>query len=625
MASECTLSKGLLPALSDEQTQTSLNIQEIEELRSIECEETQPGDDANIASIDRITQDGTMLRPNSLPAGVELSSIDSSSNRITVPETFQSLSFKHVDSFVSAATTPDLELSPLDMSTQGETPFASLLTAPEGNFYSAVTSPLDDTDSLSKHPIKDNSVSEFVEKVTLLQETVQEREVSLEESKQQIKEIQDQLEKAELKLASVREERSLYEDQLRISQTGMKSVIPKMETSVRKLRSDLTDIRTAVQSDKHAFQEIILASVSSVEGFCDKVQSLVKEREVAAVNEAVDLLQVQSDAKCNDLTKDLERAQEEVESCGRELHEARERLKEKEAELTTLKERSCQELEELRLQLEEQQSEKLTVVKSKSEKDIQDLQSTIKEHEDAIRMMRETAEEEVAMLEERLAAEKEEALNALRTELMEKHNQEMDAKQRLLQDTQLEELAKFRNTAELKMDAACEELTQTLNKAKEDELNDLKVTMESSHRGEVQLLCRELKNKLLQVKEIQDETSEDIKQELCSVRILYEQLIESSHLRMTEMEQSFVTCSQSTSELSEEQQQSDEQLGDVAQMSSSVMRTLEREQVGMVAERQQAFNEAVSRVAVTKDKTIEELRRKVAKLSERENRNQGMF
>ena len=220
LGSECALSKALLPALSDEQTQTSLNIQGIEELRSIETEGTQ-SDDAKISTTDRTTPDGNMLRPNPLPAGVELSSIDSSSNRIAVPETLQSLSFRHVDSFVSAATTPDLELSPLDMSTQGETPFASLLTAPEGNFYSAVTSPLDETDSLSKHPIKDNSVSEFVEKVTILQETIQEREASLEESQHQIKEIQDQLEKAELKLASIKDERSLYADQLRISQTGM--------------------------------------------------------------------------------------------------------------------------------------------------------------------------------------------------------------------------------------------------------------------------------------------------------------------------------------------------------------------------------------------------------------------
>ncbi|XP_071802766.1 RB1-inducible coiled-coil protein 1-like [Asterias amurensis] len=621
LGSECALSKALLPALSDEQTQTSLNIQEIEELRSIETEGTQ-SDDAKISTTDRTTPDGNMLRPNSLPAGVELSSIDSSSNRITVPETFQSLSFRHVDSFVSAATTPDLELSPLDMSTQGETPFASLLTAPEGNFYSAVTSPLDDMDSLSKHPIKDNSVSEFVEKVTILQETIQEREASLEESQHKIKEIQDQLEKAELKLASIKDERSLYADQLRISQTGMKSIIPKIETSVHKLKSDLTEMRTAVKFEQRAFHETILTSVSSVESFCGKVQSLLKEREEAAVSEAVELLQVQSDAKCNDLIQDLERTQEEVELCRRELHDAREQLTEKEAELSTLKERSCQELQELQSQLEEQQKEKLIVVKSKSEKDIQELQNTVKENEDAIRMMRETAEEEVTMLQNHLAAEKEQALNALRTELKEKHNQELDVKQRHLQDTQLDELAEFRKTTELKMDAACEELTQSLNKAKEDELHDLKMRLESNHRDKVQLLCRELQNKLLQVKEIHDETSEDVKQELRSVRILHEQLIESSHLRMTEMEESFTTCTRSVSETSEGKLESDEQLGDVAQMSSSVMKTLDREQVGMVAERQQAFNEAVSRVAVQKDKTIEELRRKVAKLSEHQNRNQ---
>ena len=195
----------------------------------------------------------------------------------------------------------------------------------------------------------------------------------------------------------------------------------------------------------------------------------------------------------------------------------------------------------------------------------------------------------------------------------------------LLQDTQLDELAKFRKTTELKMDAACEELTQTLNKSKEDELNNLKTKLGTNHLRKMSMLSVMLKKKLSEVKEAHDQTLEDIKQEFKSVKTLHEQLLESSQLRMNKMDESFITDKQSASLASEEIRKHAlaEKMSDDGQMSNTDMKILDRELVEMVAERQQAFNEAVSRVAAEKDKTIEELRKKVAELSEQQSRNQG--
>ena len=438
LGNNCAISQRLKLSLSDEQTQTSVNIQEMEELRSNVSKETQPlnkDEPTNLQclSSDLRTRDIAMLRPNSLPAHIKLTSLDSKMSEgdiQLVPGPLQSMSFKYVESFVSATTTPDLALSPLDISTQSETPFASLLTAPEGNFYSAVTSPLDDTDLTSNHQVDDNSVTEFVKEVILLKETLQEREANLEESKLKMQEIHDQLEQTKSELASVRFEKSLFEDKFNITQTGIKSVVQKVATSVYKMKTDLTEMRTAVDHDKLEIRDTINTYLPKMEGYCNQVQIFIDEDKTTAVIEATQQLQMQSDAKCNNLNKDLDNIQKEISSCEQELQDTQERLREKEKELLTLRESNSKELEELRSKIEKEASEKFTLVKSKSEKEIQDLLNNIKENEVALQMMKETTEDEVALQHERLSAEKEEALNALRVELIEKHNKEMDAKQR---------------------------------------------------------------------------------------------------------------------------------------------------------------------------------------------------
>ncbi|XP_038046178.1 RB1-inducible coiled-coil protein 1-like [Patiria miniata] len=624
------LPKRLKATLSDEQTQTSMSSQEICALKSHDSEitvlktELPDHPDREDALVSELAQQGaTPQRPDSLPEGMKFLSIDSNkvSKRATPlsPDSLQSLSFQHVESFVSAATTPDLALSPLDMSTRGETPFASLLTAPEGNFYSAVTSPLDDAESPLRLPVTESSSAMLAKEVQLLKEMLQEKEALLEESQLKMEDIQHLLEERETELASVKDNNILVEDKLHVSRKGIASVAEKLETTLAKLKVDCSEMRNSIAVDKIAFGQSMATCFSKIEVMCDQVCVYESEEKSRAVHTASEQLKAQWDKESNHLKTEISQFKEQIESLKRDRLQIQDQLKDKEIELANLREKSSQDLKSLRCQMEVESRDKAALIESEKQQEIQDLLASIKEKEDAVQMMKETTEEEIDLLREHLSAEKEKCLEALRSELTGKHDRELESKLRHLQDTQLEELAEFKKTTELRVDAACQDLTETLNKAREEELNELRASAEEQHRLKLNSLLEDLAGKISQIRGAHEQAREDIRQELISARIQQQELIDSSQLRMGKMEESFITEKQSPALAAEEVRRHPP-----PQLSDSDLRTsnLEREQVVVLAGRQQAFNEAVSRVAASKDRTIEELRKSVAELRDQQTRNQ---
>ncbi|XP_022084289.1 RB1-inducible coiled-coil protein 1-like [Acanthaster planci] len=622
------LPRRLRAASSDEQTQTSMNILEVKsndsEITILKAEPAEGEATEELASLEPQELGGPPQRPDSLPNGKKFLSVDSSkvSKRSTPlsPDSPQSLSFQHVETFVSAAATPDLALSPLDMSTRGETPFASLLPTQEPNFYSAVTSPLDDAESPSKLPITEGSTAMLIKEVQSLKETLQMKEACLEETQLKLKEVQRQLEQRESELASAKDEKSLYQDKLNVSHMGIMSVAQKLETAIAKVREDCSEMREAITLDRTALSQSVISWFSKIEGVCDQVQLHVTGEKSKAVDAATQHLQMKWDSESNHLKMEITRLNEQIETLKQDCQETQVRLNEREMELAILREKSCKELESLRCQMEVEARKEVAQVESGKQKEIQDLLVTIKEKEDALHMMRETTEEEIDLLRAHLTAENEKCLDALRSELTEKHQREVEDKLRRLQDTQLEELAEFKKTTELRVEAACKDLRQALDKVKEEELCELKAKMEEHHSSKISVLSDTLTARIAEIRKAHNCTVEEIKKELTSARNQQQQLIESSQLGLAEMEESFVIEKQSPTLASEEVQRNPPGL-QPSNLDPRVSNP-EREQMVLMAERQQTFNEAVSRVAASKDKTIEDLRKTVAELREQQTRNQ---
>ena len=595
----------------------------------------------------------------------------------------ESLDLKTLDKFVSAPNTPDSIT--MEMSVRGETPFSSLLpganggvTSPvpsvggasltsggggqDGNFYSAVTSPASERFAFASNPASYRSSPTLmdrpsVEEMDRLKQMLQDRQLKVAELEIQASSIREKLYERELALKNAVDETQRTSGVLAKSEELVRKLEHCVKHELPVLRDNCAKLQDCVSVEKGRFNDGLNSLMADFQRISDTVRLSLEQEKQVEVKAAVDKLQVAHSKEIETMHRKLRDLTETLEATKSELEQTQEALTLKAMEVGSIRDNCTEEVGAIKSRMESEQKETISALRMELAMELSDLETDNQEKKKLIDELTVSKETELKDLQERLTADKLESVNAIQEEWEVRHRQEMNNVERTLQDTQLKELSEFQQTHQLKLDAACQDVTTKMESEKELELEALRTEfrkvqetltkLEEEHKEEVTKLSKEHKMEV-----------DNLKEDIAISKADHKRMLDEQSLKVSQMEESFITeKSSSTLRLvEEERKQHQEQMqrlrdeldrerntavadaldaaNDVhAQEMEEVMKNSTDSPTSSVyydsrktidtAEMQVSFNVAINKVAAEKDKKIEELKKREAKLREEQSRNKG--
>ncbi|XP_072026877.1 RB1-inducible coiled-coil protein 1-like [Amphiura filiformis] len=585
---------------------------------------------------------------------------------------------KQLESFVSAPTTPD-SIADMEMSARGETPFASLLaggvpsgvtspasvggasfvSGPDGYFYSAVTSPASERFAFASNPASYRSSPISVDHVTLeeldkLKLTLQETELKVVKLEESSKSIVDEMLAKDQALQKAQDEAQRTSSELEKSQGLVLDLGKCLKCELPKLKEKCVELQNTVGLEKDNFSGGLKALMGDYQRISEIVQSCLTEEKQIIIKETVDTLKADHVKEIDALKLQLQEVSRSLDETNIELGQNQEALKLKAIEVDMIRENSAKEVNEIKTKMESEQEEAISALRMELAMELSDLETDNQDKTKQLEDLKSSTDAELKELQGRLVTEKSEAVDEIKKEWEEKHKLEMDALEKRLQETQLSELSEFQKTHQLKVDAACEELRTTMEDEQTTEANALRTEIEKLQETLSQLKVEQQAD----IAKLTDEHKvevDNLKEDIVAMKTEHKKAMEEQSLKVSQMEVSFITEKQSSTlaQIEEERRQHKEEMNRLreeldrerniavadalgaanevhAQEMEEVMKRSTDSSSGLLdnrntvvetAERQVSFNEAINRVASEKDKQIEMLKTKEARLVAEQNRN----
>lgn len=376
--------------------------------------------------------------------------------------------------------------------------------------------------------------------------------------------------------------------------------------------SQSQDISKKLSSDLDALKLTLAEKEALLNDINKKYESTQKEKET--LNEEMQRLE--------------EACRKDLEDYSKKITELENSLLQKDKDIEVHKVESQNQLDAFSRESEEKLNRTTSALKMESEMEIQDMEEKLKQKDVEIDEMQRKMEKELADGLHRIENEKVEALASLKREIEREEGEKRETEIKKMQMEHVREFEELEKSRQMQLEDACSKLREEMKEEKEKELEEMREVLRKESSEKIIMLQNESESELDRVKKEYEDRVRALEMELAeskryeatpvdlSTEVMEESIEMKGHVTDSDMlEKERQKHAEEIKELREMLEQQNKHVVEATRREYELK--MERIRQSMKpsdmsklssAEKQVAFNEAISRIAAEKDMEIRRLK-----------------